>query len=235
MNSLISLHNLRLQINGRMLLDIPEFLLPKSCCTVLSGANGSGKTTLMKIIAGLQRPDACQIAWQHQAFMNWKKARPLLFRYIVYLHQQPFLFDTTVYNNVAYGLRHQHHHRAQRNRMVDEALQWVGLDGLADRHARRLSGGEKQRLALARAYVLQPAVLLMDEPTANMDQAARTQTFQLVQQLKGRGVSVMISSHELEQLGPLGDRHLHLYDSRVEADALPTPSRVDSGHLRLIK
>jgi tungstate transport system ATP-binding protein len=232
-NSLVSLHNLKLQLNGRMLLDIPEFLLPEGCCTVLSGVNGSGKTTLMKVIAGLQRPDSCQITWQRQAIMNWKKARPLLFRHIVYLHQQPFLFDTTVYNNVAYGLRHQGHSRTQRRGLIDEALQWVGLAGLASRHARRLSGGEKQRLALGRAYVLQPSVLLMDEPTANMDQSARVQTFQLVRQLKERGISVMISSHELEQLGPLGDRHLRLHDSRVEVG--DPPGRVDTSHLRLIK
>lgn len=233
MERVVGFHNLALSINNSKLLDIPEFFLERGSCTVLSGANGSGKTTLMKIIAGLQRPDTCLVDWDRRTIQSWYKSRKLLHKHIVYLHQQPFLFDTTVYNNVAYGIRHMGLRRKEKAALIDEALDWVGLTGLSKRHARRLSGGEKQRLALARGFVLRPAVMLMDEPTANMDSHSLGKTLTLVQQLKESGISIMLSSHQLEHLDNIGDRHLHLCDCRIEAK---TESEVlQSRPLRLIK
>ncbi|MDH5184656.1 MAG: energy-coupling factor ABC transporter ATP-binding protein, partial [Gammaproteobacteria bacterium] len=199
-NSLTRFHHLKYRINGELLLNIDELSLYAGSCCVLSGANGSGKTTLMKIIAGLLKPESAQVNLHNHNIMNWNKARKLLHKHTAYLHQQPFLFDTTVYNNIGYGLKNSPHKRSHYHTMIEEALDWAGLSEMEQRHARLLSGGEKQRLALARAYVTEPAVMLMDEPTANMDQASKAQTYQLIRQLKERGISILISSHEREQI-----------------------------------
>ena len=97
----------------------------------------------------------------------------------------------------------------------DTALDWAGLAHLARRNARKLSGGERQRLALARARVLSPAVLLLDEPTTNMDQEARQQSFFLIRRMVSEGMGVVIASHDRQVIGQLGDRHLDLADGRL--------------------
>lgn len=226
-------HQLQYRINGELLLDIDELSLYAGSCCVLSGANGSGKTTLMKIIAGLLKPERAQISLHNDAIMNWSKARKLLHKHTAYLHQQPFLFDTTVYNNVGYGLKNCKQKRASYHSIIEGALDWAGLSDMEQRHARLLSGGEKQRLALARAYVTDPAIMLMDEPTANMDQVSREQTYKLIRQLKERGISIMLSSHEREQIETLGDVHLKLVDGKLCEETFSIPS--DETHLRLIK
>lgn len=233
MHTIVGFHELRQRINGTRLFDIEEFSLQPSSCTVLSGANGSGKTTLMKIIAGLQRPESCKIVWNNQTIMDWKKARPLLYKHVVYLHQQAFLFDTTVVNNIGYGLKHKGYGKSQIKQLIEEALHWVDLEALADRHARKLSGGEKQRLALARAYVLNPSIMLMDEPTANLDPSSRAQTYRLIEQLKQRGIAILLSSHDVDRADIVGDRHVRLCNGTLSDAASPPRNHVPP--LRLIK
>lgn len=233
MHNPIHFHQLRYRINGELLLDIDELSLQPGSCCVLSGANGSGKTTLMKIMAGLLKPESARVTLHKQVMLNWSGARKLLHKHTAYLHQQPFLFDTTVYNNVGYGLKNCKHKRANYHTLIKEALDWAGLSEMEQRHARQLSGGEKQRLALARAYVTDPAIMLMDEPTANMDQASRAQTYRLIQQLKQRGISILISSHEREQIETLGDIHMTLLNGELINEDLATSKQTTP--LRLIK
>lgn len=233
MHSPIRFHHLHYHINGKRLLDIDELSLYAGSCCVLSGANGSGKTTLMKILAGLLKPHSAQVELLDMEARNWSQARKLLHRHTVYLHQQAFLFDTTVYKNVGYGLKNCKQKRANYHALIEEALDWAGLDEMAQRHARQLSGGEKQRLALARAYVTDPAVMLMDEPTANMDHASRAQTYRLIGQLKERGISILISSHEREQIESLADIHLQLLDGELIREDFS--HRRQATPLRLIK
>ena len=233
MHSVASFHNLGYRLNGQPLLNIDELRLDAGHCSVLSGANGSGKTTLMKILAGLLRPDSMQLNWQNSQLLNWKQARKLLHQHVVYLHQQPFLFDTTVSNNIGYGLKHRTEKKPLYKALVQEALEWAGLSEMAQRHARQLSGGEKQRLAMARAYVTEPSLMLMDEPMANMDQASRAQTYRLIHQLKEKGIAILISSHELEHIETLGDHHLSLHNGKLSIESFnPSPQTTP---LRLLK
>ena len=194
---------------GDKLFDIDAFDIPEGTCIILSGQNGAGKTTLLKILAGLETPDSAEITFdgQHQ---TWKAARTRLRREVVYLHQQPYMFDHSVADNVAYGLARQAIPTALVKKRVAEALAWSGLSHLARRNARELSGGEKQRVALTRARVLSPRLLLLDEPLANMDISAREQTIQLIRRLKDDGVSTIITSHEPHISTLLGDQHRHL-------------------------
>ena len=194
---------------GDKLFDIDEFDIPEGACIILSGQNGAGKTTLLKILAGLETPDYAEVKFNGQR-QTWKAARTRLRREVVYLHQQPYMFDHTVADNVAYGLARQSVPSAHVKQRVAEALDWSGLSHLAQRNARELSGGEQQRVALTRARVLSPRLLLLDEPLANMDISAREQTIQLIRRLKDDGVSTIITSHEPHISMLLGDQHRHL-------------------------
>lgn len=205
---------LRKIINGQLLLDVSRVVLEPSQCVVLRGRNGVGKTTLLKIMAGLLPPDQCAVHFQGKCY-SWKRAQRLYRKKVVYLHQQPYLFDRTVRANIGYGLRHRGKQGAQLNRTIDEFLEWAGLTHLALRDARRLSGGEKQRVALIRARVLSPQVLLLDEPVTGMDREAREQTYALIRRLSVEGMAIMIATHETEQNLGLGDRYLELADTKL--------------------
>ncbi|MGI9321070.1 MAG: molybdenum cofactor guanylyltransferase MobA [Thiogranum sp.] len=210
MSVFLQLKHLRKSINGgERLFDIDEFSIRTNTCIVLSGRNGAGKTTLLKILAGLDKPDHADILYDGE-HLPWKLAQRKLRHDVVYLHQQPYMFDKTVEENIAYGLHRSGLKRAQVDEKVDQALQWAQLSKLATRNARQLSGGEKQRVALTRARVLSPRLLLLDEPLASMDINAREQTIHLIKRLKSEGVSSIVTSHEPHISTLIGDEHRHL-------------------------
>ena len=196
-------------MGGKPLLDVACFELPRASCTVLSGRNGAGKTTLLKIAAGLLRPDEATVRTADGAF-DWNEARSLLRRTSIYMHQHAYMFDRDVVDNVAYGLKRAGVPALERSRRVETALTWAGLDHLARRNARKLSGGERQRVALARARVLAPAVLLLDEPTTNMDEEATEQSLFLIRRMVSEGMGVVVASHDRRIVGQLADAHLNL-------------------------
>jgi len=198
----------------RVLLSIEEFIVTEGSCTLITGDNGSGKTTLLKIAAGLVNPD------QGKAVIGgveipWTKARPRIRRDVVYLHQDPYMLDTSVERNVAYGLRFTKESREKIYEKVADALRWARLDHLAHRNARWLSGGEKQRVALTRARILNPTVLALDEPTANMDQQSRISTYQLIDELRNEGMAIIVASHDQTGLAPIADRHMQLIGGKL--------------------
>ena len=225
---------------GRRLLEIERFEPVPGACTVLSGNNGAGKTTLLKIAAGLLKPDTATVVLGGMR-KSWQAAKRSLREHAVYLHQHVYMFDRRVTDNVTYGLRMSGIPAHERRTRTDEALQWAGLTDLASRNARFLSGGERQRLAMARARVLSPSVLLLDEPTANMDQEARQQTYFLIRRLVSDGIGVVVATHEHQVIGQLGDRHLELAGGKLRevgegagpaADypAASTPARGGEAH-----
>jgi molybdenum cofactor guanylyltransferase len=206
----LQLGHLRKTIHGgECLFDIDTFSIRENTCIVLSGRNGAGKTTLLKILAGLDKPDHVDILYDGEQ-LSWKSAQQKLRHDVVYMHQQAYMFDKTVAENIAYGLRRSGLKRLQVDEKVEQALEWANLSNLATRNARQLSGGEKQRVALTRARVLSPRLLLLDEPLANMDINAREQTIDLIQRLKSEGVSTIVTSHEPHISNLIGDEHRHL-------------------------
>jgi len=213
--AVICLQGVKLRLGGQVLLDVARFELPRASCTILSGRNGAGKTTLLKIAAGLQRPDEASVQTDME-ILDWRKARPMLRKHSIYMHQHAYMFDLNVADNVAYGLRTAGVPAAERRERVHTALAWAGLAELEARSARHLSGGERQRLALARARVLSPALLLLDEPTTNMDDEARQQSFFLIRRMVSEGTGVVIASHDRHLIGQLGDQHVHLADGELE-------------------
>jgi len=210
MSGHIEFYDIYKAFHQRPLLAIDTFSLQHGHCIALSGHNGAGKTTLLKILAGLETPQHARVSYKGASALPWQQLRQTLRHEVVYLHQFPYMFDATVMKNVAYGLARQHVPLTNRHRLVREALRQVGLEHLIAADAKKLSGGERQRVALARALVLEPQLLLLDEPTASMDREGREQLIPLLQQLKERGLTCVIVSHDVSTLGNLPDSYLRL-------------------------
>jgi tungstate transport system ATP-binding protein len=183
---------------------------------VLQGKNGAGKTTLLRVLAGLEDADRMQLAFEGRP-IPLRSVRVALRRHVVYVHQRPYLFDRSVAENVAYGLRKRGRRGMRLKADVEEALDWAGLVHLGHRNARRLSGGEQQRVALTRARVLKPKLLLLDEPLGHMDQEAREKSYFLIRRLTADGMAIIIASHEGRNVAKLGDRQLTLDDGRLRS------------------
>ncbi len=184
-------------------------------CILLSGNNGSGKTTLLKIIAGLETPSRAEIELSGKSH-SWKSAIRSIRREIIYLHQQPYLLSGTVESNVSYGLRFTHLNRKQLRESVKEALEWAGLADVAKQQAKTLSGGVQQRVAFTRAWILKPKVLLLDEPVANMDIESREQACDLLKRMKSEGMSIVITSHDMNIFDGLIDSYFSLSEGKLD-------------------
>ncbi len=154
---MIRIEGLRVARNGTTICAVDELAVERGERVAIQGGNGSGKTTLLRVIAGLERDAAgrCEV-----------DTAP---RDRVYVHQNPYLFRGTVLRNVTYGLRARGVARGDREELAHAWLAKLGVDCLAKRRADHLSGGERRRVALARAMLLKPKLLLLDEPFAEMD------------------------------------------------------------------
>ncbi len=219
MKEIICYSALRKTLHGRQLLDIDSLAIHEHRCVALSGRNGAGKSTLMRIIAGLEAPDSVAVTYDGVA-MPWKRACQQMRTHVIYLHQQPYLFDRSVTDNIAYGLRRQGLSIKEISRKVSAALDWAGIGHLQLRNARELSGGERQRVAFARARILSPRVLLLDEPTTNMDSEAREQAHRMIKRLKEDGVSILLSTHEFHTVAHLCDAHLSLESGNLQPQTI---------------
>jgi len=182
-------------------------------CSLLTGANGVGKSTLLRICAGLEKPDQgkMDIGLGRQI---WEQQRHSLHTNTVYLHQQPYMFDGNVLRNLAYALP-SGLSKLERKQRIEEALHWAKLEAVASNPAKTLSGGERQRIAIARAWLREPTIMLLDEPTANMDQDARQRTLQLLHSLKEQGIALLVASHEPAHFYTLADEWLLLHQGRI--------------------
>src|SRR6267142_2649837 len=165
---------------------------------VLTGPNGSGKTTLLRVLAGLDFAQEGKLVYRARETAAAGPYPEPWRREIVYVHQQPYLFRTSLADNVEYGLARRGMARERRAAVAGEALAWAGLTARLGVPPQRLSGGEKHRAALARAKVLNPVLLLLDEPTANLDGEARAQVLELVRALITESHTVLIATHDPE-------------------------------------
>lgn len=152
---------------NKIVVDAVNLQIREGEILALLGPNGSGKTTILKILAFIENPTGGEVKFQGEKvnFKNTEKVR--LQSTLVF--QKTTLFGTSVYNNIAYGLKLRKVPKETRDREVKKALEIVKLEGFEKRDARKLSGGEQQRVAIARALVLKTKLLLLDEPTANLD------------------------------------------------------------------
>jgi len=168
----------------------------------LTGPNGSGKTTMLKLLNGLLGPFAGSVA-----FMGKPLARnPLLRERSVYVHQHPVMFAGTVRDNLEYALRLKRVPREEARRRIDETAGRLGIGSLLDREAARLSGGETQRAAVARAVAAGADVLLLDEPTSSMDSGSEAAMRGLLIELRRSGATLVFSAHDDGFVQAVADR-----------------------------
>ena len=183
---------------------------------LLIGKNGSGKSTLLRILAGLLKPDRGRLTLMGQVEEHsWHEQRSALRARVMYMHQTPYLFDGSVEKNLNYAMNTAIG-TCDKKLKLQEALRWSGLESLAGSEAKQLSGGEKQRVALARAWLRQSQVLLLDEPTANLDKASRLKTIELLHSLRGLGVCLIIACHEYQEFLTVSDGILQLKQGQLE-------------------
>lgn len=177
---------------------------------VLIGVNGAGKTTLMRIIAGLEEASIGSIAFNGQN-INAKELRKIA----TMVFQRTVMFNRSVYDNVAFGLKVRGETDQEIAEKVTRALRLVGLTNFEKRNARKTSGGEQQRISLARAFVLNPHILLLDEPTANLDPNNAMIIERAINSRKKEDEIIIMATHNLAQARRIADEIIHIYNGRI--------------------
>ena len=175
--------------------------------TMLVGPNGSGKSSLMRIAMGLSSPSSGRVTYGGHSNV------PPVRRAIVF--QRPVMLRRSAAGNLTYALAAAGVPRAERDAAAHELLDRVGLGALSDRPARRMSGGEQQRLAIARALAKAPEILFLDEPTASLDPAATKATEDIIAGIAARGIKIVMATHDLGEARRLGGEIVLMNKGRV--------------------
>ncbi len=217
MGPLYRLESVRKRYGDKEALAISALEIGEGSFNFLTGPNGSGKTTLLSILAFLLPPTSGELYYSGNRVESKGRDLVELRREATLLHQSPYLFDGTVFSNVAYGLKVRGVAAGMHRERTGKALEMVGLEGFENRKARALSGGEMQRVALARALVLAPRVLLLDEPLANVDRASAGVIREVIAGLPARGTTVILATHDPDRIGWPAGLRIHLEEGRLLA------------------
>ncbi|MGB3391247.1 MAG: ATP-binding cassette domain-containing protein [Pseudaminobacter sp.] len=203
----VRFENVSLRAGATTILDRLNLSITPGAPTLIVGPNGSGKTSLLRLCMGLSVPSEGKISWGGRPALGPGR--------LAMLFQRPVMLRRSVADNVIYGLAKAGLPRKLRVGRMEEALARVGLLELASRPARRLSGGEQQRVALARALAREPELLLLDEPTANLDPAATRAVEEIVLMAAQSGIKIVMASHDLGQVRRLAGDVLFLVRGRL--------------------
>ena len=196
----LELDNVVYAAGGRAIIDGITLEIGAGPSTVILGANGAGKSVLMRLMHGLLAPTSGRISWRAPG------PQAMVF-------QRPIMLRRSAFANVVYAVRLAK--REEPEKLAMDSLREVGLAHVAHRPARVLSGGEQQRLALARAWALHPEVLFLDEPTASLDPAATREIETIIKAFDASGTKIVMATHNLGQARRLGDEVIYLHEGRV--------------------
>ena len=199
----IAFKDVSLVAGGAGIVDRLNFEIAPGAPTILIGPNGAGKTTLIRLAMGLAAPSSGRIDWAGSATPRGEK--------LAMVFQRPVMLRRSAGANVAYALRG----KDRRSERVSDLLRRVGLAGFERRPARRLSGGEQQRLALARALARDPEILFLDEPTASLDPASTKAVEDIVGAVAKSGIKIVMATHDLGQARRLGGEIVFLVRGRI--------------------
>ena len=195
-------------------------------CLLITGENGTGKTTLLRILAGIEKPNQFEISIDQAESKSWRASRARLLQSVMYLHQQAYMLAGTLQRNLEYTAR-LNPAIIDKAKSVSQVLHWAGLAPLATQQAVSLSGGQQQRVALARAYLRNPQILLLDEPTANLDSDSRGKTLRMLEEFLGSGMAVIISTHNADFFRRLQGRILNLAQHKLQAESVDSDKVAD--------
>ncbi len=207
------LQDVDVKFGDRHVLAISSLAIRPGSITAVMGPNGAGKTTLLKVLAGLMDPAHGSLAYRGAQITPENVA--LLRHKVCLVHQAPLLFDMTVFENVAFGLKARRVPKADIQRAVMQALTVVGCLDLMKRRARELSGGEVKRVAIARTLALNPEVLLLDEPLANVDQMTTKALEEVLGEIEKGGGTLIFSTHDPRLAHRLAHEIVVLTDGRL--------------------
>ena len=196
----IELKDIIVKSNGRTILNIPHALIPADRITACIGPNGAGKTTLLKLLDGLVKPDSGTVSY------SFKTKTALV------LHHTPMI-KASAKTNIAMVCDAD---ESIKNADVDRVIEQVGLSGLANSPAHKLSAGERQKVCLGRAILQKPNLVLLDEPTANLDPQTTEQVEELIRQFDRQEVDVIFSSHQLAQVQRLAEHIIFIDQGEIK-------------------
>jgi tungstate transport system ATP-binding protein len=209
-----SIRSLKHSYDGKVALDIPSLDIPAGQICAVIGPNGCGKTTLLSILALLLSPTSGSVLLDGVETVCSRDRN--LRRKVTLVHQNPVLFSTSVRNNVAYGLRARGVNAIAIKRRVQAMIEEARLSEVAEKHARKISGGEAQRTVLARALVLETPVLLLDEPTNSLDDASRPIFSELLARAnRARRTTIIIATHDTDFASSLSPRIIRLDAGKI--------------------
>ena len=201
----LMLRDLTFAVQGRRIIDGITLAIEAGPRTVILGPNGAGKSVLMRLCHGLIRPTSGSVVWSDGEDLG---PQAMVF-------QRPVMLRRSAIANVEYGMRLKGKGKAAARRRAEDVLDAVGLADKAGAPARMMSGGEQQRLALARAWALGPEVLFLDEPTASLDPTATREVENIVGAIRAAGTKIIMSTHNLGQAQRLGDEIIYIDHGRV--------------------
>lgn len=208
--------------DGRDLLKHINIRVERGEVFALIGPTGAGKTTLLRLIDLIDVPTAGSIRFDGIDVTGSAKVRLEMRRRMAFVLQKPVVFNMSVYDNIACGLRWRGVGGSSLRQRVSSILEVVGLTAYKDRNARTLSGGEAQRVAIARAIAIEPEVLLLDEPTANLDPVSAARIEELITSIiKQNAITVIMATHDMAQGQRLADRISVLADGEIEQTGVP--------------
>lgn len=193
---------------GRTIVDRISCEIGASARTIIVGPNGAGKSVLMRLCHGLLAPTTGKVVWHGARTAAVGRHQAMVF-------QRPVMLRRSALANLEYALALHDVPRAERSRLAREAIERVGLGHLAARPARVLSGGEQQRLAIARAWALRPEVLFLDEPTASLDPTATREIESSIAAIHATGTKIVMTTHNLGQARRLADEIMFLNQGRL--------------------
>jgi tungstate transport system ATP-binding protein len=224
-NFRIGFRDISKRYGRNLVLDQTALSVSSHDCIIITGKNGAGKTTLLRIIAGLEKPERCDVSLDDDAVETWHKTRKRLLKTVMYLHQQPYMLAGSLLRNIEYAAR-LNSSLVDRESSVNKAIQWAGLEGLESQSAVSLSGGQQQRVALTRARLRDPRILLLDEPTANLDSESRERTMHMLREFRDSGTAIVIVSHDPGVFNELATSRLQLRDGQIHNEDGETSSVV---------
>lgn len=204
----LQIKNLHVSKQGNTLLDDVTLSIESNDVTVILGPNGAGKSLLLRAAHGLETPNKGSLQWNShipQPQDSWR----------AYIFQKPVLLRRSVRANLEYVLSLHGGNKANYSSLINDALEHTGLLQLAERNARVLSGGEQQRLNIARAWVLQPKVMLLDEPTAELDPSGTGAIERLIETIAQQGTKIIMTTHDLGQAHRLANDIIFLHQGKM--------------------